>query len=172
MAINKVGIATAVSIMNSAQLGFPAAIPFIAMAAALGAIQQATILATPIPEYAQGTQDHPGGLAVVGDGGRSEMVVTPTGSVYKTPSTDTLIDLPEHSIVLPDYSKAINAFAFEKLPAMPVRHTDSAIKLSEMEGLFKTTNKQIGAFMSSFNRYKKNQRYDALCSRKRATKIS
>ena len=57
------GINTAMSItQTAAQLGFPAAIPFIAIAGAMGAIQIATILATPIPKYAKGTKDHPGGL--------------------------------------------------------------------------------------------------------------
>ena len=54
------------------QLGFPAAIPMIAALGAMGAIQLATIIATPIPKYAKGTDSHKGGLAVVGDGGVSE----------------------------------------------------------------------------------------------------
>ncbi len=168
----KIMVSTAVAIMSAWELG-PILGPILgALAAAMGAAQLATVLATPIPEYAYGTQDHPGGLAVVGDGGRPEMIVTPGGSVYKTPATDTLLDLPEHSVVLPDFSQAINALAFEKLPEIPVRQTDSAIKLSEMEGLFKTTNKQIGAFMDSFNRYKANRRYDSMFNRKKTTKIS
>lgn len=168
----KIMVSTAVAIMSAWELG-PILGPILgALAAATGAAQLATVLATPIPEYAHGTQDHPGGLAVVGDGGRPEMIVTPGGSVYKTPATDTLLDLPEHSVVLPDFSQAINALAFEKLPEIPVRQTDSAIKLSEMEGLFKTTNKQIGAFMDSFNRYKVNRRYDSMFNRKKTTKIS
>lgn len=168
----KIMVSTAVAIMSAWELG-PILGPILgALAAATGAAQLATVLATPIPEYAHGTQDHPGGLAVVGDGGRPEMIVTPGGSVYKTPATDTLLDLPEHSVVLPDFSQAINALAFEKLPEIPVRQTDSAIKLSEMEGLFKTTNKQIGAFMDSFNRYKANRRYDSMFNRKKTTKIS
>ena len=79
------GINTAMSItQTAAQLGFPAAIPFIAIAGAMGAIQIATILATPIPKYAKGTKDHPGGLAIVGDGGRQE-VVSYGGNMFLTP---------------------------------------------------------------------------------------
>lgn len=99
-------IATALSIANSAQMGFPLAIPFIAMAAVLGAIQQAAILATPLPQYATGTDNHPGGLAVVGDGGRSELMLV-GGHAYKTPAFPTLVDMPKGAQVLPDYNVAI-----------------------------------------------------------------
>ena len=64
------------------QLGFPAAIPMIAALGAMGAIQLATIIATPIPKYAKGTDSHKGGLAVVGDGGVPETIVTEKRSVY------------------------------------------------------------------------------------------
>lgn len=47
-------INTAQSIMASAKIGFPAAIPFVAMAAALGAIQTAAIWAAPLPQAAKG----------------------------------------------------------------------------------------------------------------------
>lgn len=73
---------------------------------AIGAAQLAAILAQPIPRYAKGTKDHPGGLALVGDGGRSELVVTPGGDLFRTPSKSTLVDLPEHSVVLPQLPSA------------------------------------------------------------------
>lgn len=101
------GINTAMSItQTAAQLGFPAAIPFIAIAGAMGAIQIATILATPIPKYAKGTKDHPGGLAIVGDGGRQE-VVSYGGNMFLTPDTPTLIDMPKGAEVLPDADKLL-----------------------------------------------------------------
>lgn len=105
------GINTAMSItQTAAQLGFPAAIPFIAIAGAMGAIQIATILATPIPKYAKGTKDHPGGLAIVGDGGRQE-VVSYGGNMFLTPDTPTLIDMPKGAEVFPDADKFIAANA-------------------------------------------------------------
>ena len=42
-------IATAMSILNSSKMGFPLAIPFIALAAATGAVQVATIASQPLP---------------------------------------------------------------------------------------------------------------------------
>lgn len=91
---------------TAAKLGFPAAIPFIAIAGAMGAIQIATILATPIPKYAKGTKDHPGGLAIVGDGGRQE-IVSYGGNMFLTPDTPTLIDMPKGAEVFPDADKLL-----------------------------------------------------------------
>lgn len=93
---------TAAGIMKTiAEVGLPAAIPFIATTSALGAIQLATIIAQPIPKYAKGTDNHPGGLAIVGDGGKHEAVVTDRGA-YMTPNVPTLIDLPRRAKVIPD----------------------------------------------------------------------
>ena len=72
-----------------------------AIIAAMGAAQIAVIAAQQIPKYAKGTKDHPGGLAIVGDGGRREGVVTDKG-VYATPDKPTLVDLPRHAQVIPD----------------------------------------------------------------------
>lgn len=72
-----------------------------ALVGALGAAQLATIIAQPIPKYAKGTDNHPGGLAIVGDGGKHEAVVTDRGA-YITPNVPTLIDLPRRAKVIPD----------------------------------------------------------------------
>jgi len=74
-----------------------------AVVGALGAVQIARVLAQPIPKYAHGTEGHGGGLAIVGDGGRSEGVLLPDGSIYRTPSTGTLVDLPRGAKVFPDF---------------------------------------------------------------------
>lgn len=73
----------------------------VALVGALGAAQLATIIAQPIPKYAKGTDNHPGGLAIVGDGGKHEAVVTDRGA-YITPNVPTLIDLPRRAKVIPD----------------------------------------------------------------------
>lgn len=72
-----------------------------ALVGALGAAQLATIIAQPIPKYAKGIDNHPGGLAIVGDGGKHEAVVTDRGA-YITPNVPTLIDLPRRAKVIPD----------------------------------------------------------------------
>lgn len=104
--IAQTGIATARGIMETiAKLGMPAALPFVAMTAAMGAVQLATILATPIPKYAKGTDDggHKGGMAIVGDGGKRELVSF-DGKMWLTPNTPTLVDMPKGAIVYPDAS--------------------------------------------------------------------
>lgn len=73
----------------------------IALASVMGALQVATIMATPLPKYAQGTKYHKGGLAVVGDGGKQEVVMTADGA-YLTPDTPTVVNLPRGAKVIPD----------------------------------------------------------------------
>lgn len=74
---------------------------------ALGAANLAIALATPIPEYAHGTKKHPGGLAIVGDAGREEIIKTPSGKLFKTPATDTLVNIPTNSVVYPSVEAAL-----------------------------------------------------------------
>lgn len=54
-----------------------------------------------VPGYAQGTNYHPGGPAIVGDGGGSELVQFPNGSTWFSPTTDTIVNLPRGTQVLP-----------------------------------------------------------------------
>lgn len=53
-------------------------------------------------KYAKGTppSGHPGGPAVIGEKG-SELVTLPSGSSFVSPSTDTLLDFPKGSHVVP-----------------------------------------------------------------------
>lgn len=53
-----------------------------------------------VPEYKRGTGNHPGGPAIVGDGGQQELIVTPDGKATLSPDTDTLMNLPRGSAVL------------------------------------------------------------------------
>jgi hypothetical protein len=96
--IIQAGIFTALAITK--------ALPNLVLAAlvgAMGAAQVALIAAQPIPKYAKGTKDHPGGLAIVGDGGKKEGIVTNNG-LFITPDKPTLVDLPAHAQVIPDLS--------------------------------------------------------------------
>jgi hypothetical protein len=67
----------------------------------LGAIEVATVIATPIPKYKYGTTDHPGGVAETGHG-KAELVQLPSGEMFVTPPTPTKYDLPKHTVVYPD----------------------------------------------------------------------
>ena len=97
--VAEASIATAVAITKALKTG-----PWMAaIVAAMGAIQIATILATPIKAYAKGTGDkgHEGGLAMVGDGGKREVVVIGNSS-WLTPDKPVVVDLPKGAMVYPD----------------------------------------------------------------------
>ena len=116
-----------------------------------GAIQAASVLATPIPEYAEGTQDHPGGLAIVGDSGKSEMVIA-NGRIFKTPSKDTLVELPKHAVVLPDFASALE----NKLPNM---NTDRVLSFEELSDLMRDGNSKTDKLIKMFSKQMKNDLY-------------
>lgn len=101
-AVAQAGIATALAIMNALQMKpFPVGIAMAAIAGAMGAVQIATILATPIPKYAKGTDRHKGGPAIVGDGGVPELVIF-GGKSWITPDKPTLVDMPAGAMVVPN----------------------------------------------------------------------
>jgi len=81
----------------------------IAAAAALGAAQIAVVAARPIPQYAEGTTDHIGGKAILGDGDERELVIEPNKKPYWSADTDTLYNLPKHTQVIPE--SKLNAYA-------------------------------------------------------------
>ncbi len=100
--IAQAGISTALAIMNMMKSApWPVNIAMAAIAGAMGAVQVATILATPIPKYAKGTDRHKGGPAIVGDGGVPELVIF-GGKSWVTPDTPTVVDLPAGAIVKPN----------------------------------------------------------------------
>lgn len=82
-ALFSAGINTAMSIVASAKPGFPAAIPFVAMSAAMGAMQMAAIMAAPLPKaargmYLKGASHARGGIQLEAEGG--EMVINKKSS--------------------------------------------------------------------------------------------
>lgn len=84
-------------------------IPGAIAAGVIGAAQLAAAVATPIPKYADGILSHPGGLAEVGDGFKSEMVVTPEGRLIQTPAVPTIMNIPRGSMVLPDARRVLES---------------------------------------------------------------
>jgi len=96
--IAQILINTATGIMKAAPV-----IPLMIAIGAMGAIQAAVVAAQPIPKYERGTEDHPGGAAIVGEK-RPEAIILPGGRVIKSPEKATLFDLPKHTVVKPDYS--------------------------------------------------------------------
>lgn len=83
-------------------------IPEAIAAGVIGAAQLAVAIATPIPHFEHGTDDAPGGLALVSEK-RPELIVHPDGSMQVTPNEPTVMNIPAHSVVFPDARKAMES---------------------------------------------------------------
>ena len=104
-AVVQVAINTAVAVSKvMAQTGVisPALIPIIV---GLGALQTAAVLAQPLPKFAQGGVMGHDGLAVVGDGGKQEVIRTPDGKLSLTPNTDTVVNLKKGTEIFSSVDK-------------------------------------------------------------------
>ncbi|WP_336866395.1 peptidoglycan DD-metalloendopeptidase family protein [Peribacillus frigoritolerans] len=53
-----------------------------------------------VPKYAGGTDGHPGGPAIVGDGGMAELLSFPNGQFALSPATDALVNLPRATSIM------------------------------------------------------------------------
>ena len=63
-----------------------------------GTAQTAKLIATPLPEFAKGTDHSPEGYAIVGEKG-TELVTDPSGKSWLTPAKDTITYLKKGSKV-------------------------------------------------------------------------
>lgn len=75
--------------------GYPTAIALSALLAGVGAAQLSAVNNAPLPAFKDGVRNFEGGMAIVGDGGVSEIIRTKNGDLFKTPNTDTLVNLPK-----------------------------------------------------------------------------
>lgn len=95
-----------------------ASAPFVAALTALktstwveAGLAAAAALAQTIPYFAQGGTMSHDGMAMVGDGGKHEVMKTPTGDLFLTPSVPTLVKMDKGTIIYPDaekYSKTVH----------------------------------------------------------------
>lgn len=100
--ISQATMSTALAVMNALNTKpFILGLALAAIASAMGAAQIATIVATPLPKYAKGTDSHKGGPAIVGDGGRQELILF-NGNAWLTPDRPTIMDIPAGASVIPD----------------------------------------------------------------------
>jgi hypothetical protein len=114
-----------------------------ALIAALGAIQLATVLATPIPAYEKGTTNAKGGTSLVGEKG-AEYVITPQGATFLTPNKPTLMDIPKGSTVIPHLQTArmMDVQKYAGGQAVDMSEVVNAIKAKQ----FKTGKTVIGGW--------------------------
>lgn len=97
------GIAVNTARAITAQLAItplPFGAPLVATIAAIGAVQLAQALATPIPEYYKGVKDSKEGLAWVGERG-AELRIEPDKTVSLTPAKPTLTWLKKGTEIVP-----------------------------------------------------------------------
>lgn len=160
--IAQAGIATALAITR--------ALPNLVLAAivgAMGAVQIATIAATPIPAYKEGTKKggHIGGLAIVGDGGKQEVIVY-GGKGWVTPDTPTIVDLPKGAEVYPnidtfdDVNLSLNPINDDK--GAPVIVNDYSELSREMKAVRSELKKMSrlqhkDAYNARYENYKRNR---------------
>ena len=77
----------------------------IALAAIMGALGAANLtraIATPLPQFAKGTNSAPGGFAEVGEKG-TELVIEPSGKKYLTPNKSTIMNVKKGSKIIPHH---------------------------------------------------------------------
>lgn len=78
-----------------AQYPWITALAFSAVLGGISAAQLSAVNNADIPAFKDGVRNFDGGMAIVGDGGVSEIIRTKNGDLFKTPSTDTLVNLPK-----------------------------------------------------------------------------
>lgn len=173
--IAQIGMATSLGIMQALAM-FPPNIPLASFIGAMGAIQLATALAQPIKAYAEGTKGkpHPGGLALVGDGGSHELVMY-DGKAYVTPDSPTLVDLPRGAEVIPDITtktlKDLGASLNMSIPrdrstGQPIVINDYSALESRVASNTKAVTKALREHQIALTRQLKRQKFNAYIARR------
>lgn len=125
LALADVAIQTALAIIKSvAASPLTGGQPFATIAAIIGGIQAAAIIAQPIPAYFKGTDNHPGGLALVGEE-RPEVIQEPNRRPYIV-DRPTILDLPKRTVVTPsveEYEKMFRATTLASVEANEKRYS-------------------------------------------------
>ena len=173
--IAQIGIATSLGIMQALAM-WPPNIPLASFIGAMGAIQLATALAQPIKAYAEGTKGkpHPGGLALVGDGGSQELVMY-DGKAYVTPDSPTLVDLPRGAEVIPDITtktlQDLGASLNMSIPrdrstGQPIVINDYSALESRVASNTKAVTKALREHQIALTRQLKRQKFNAYIARR------
>lgn len=154
--IAQAGIATALAITR--------ALPNLVLAAivgAMGAVQIATIAATPIPAYKEGTKDggHVGGLAIVGDGGKKEVIVY-SGKSWITPDVPTIVDLPRGAEVYPDVDDFVENVRMNPIYELGTNNTVVVNDYSELSREIKGMRYDMKKIMRIIHKDSYNSNYE------------
>lgn len=96
---------------------------------AFGAAAVAAVLAQPIPKYRHGRMGGKEEFAIVGDGGKQELIERMDGSQFLTPSKPTLTYLQSGDKVFPDAQKHLSEQAYKSALHQQDRQLDSVMKI-------------------------------------------
>lgn len=125
VALADIAINTSVAITKTlGQTGF-LGIPLTTVIAALGAIQAATVLATPIPQYKHGKEKGKGkdSVALLNDGGKDELKISEDGTMQRITGRNVLGFVKKSDTIIPDADKFLSNLSDEELYNNLHRHT-------------------------------------------------
>jgi hypothetical protein len=105
---------------------------------AQGVIAAALVAAKPVPRYFRGTENHPGGAFIGGDGGKSEYVLLPSGEGFKTTNVPTLYDAPAGTRVFPDANNLP-----DEILRMALQQAPQAFNVDPMGNLVQSMSREI-----------------------------
>lgn len=135
LAITQIGISTAQAIMQAyAQLGPVAGTIAAVLVGVLGTIQTAAVIAKPIPSYFLGTDNHPGGPALVGEV-RPEVIQEPNKKPYVV-DKPSILDLPKGTKVTPSVEEYQSIFRASIMASLDME--DKKISAHEARMSFNT----------------------------------
>jgi hypothetical protein len=132
-----------------------------AVYAVLGGIQAAIVAATPIPRFFKGVKNFMGGLAWVGDGGKQEVVRTPSGELSLTPDKPTLTYLPKGSDVfkdVPTFQREAGLYNMRTPSLRSLPASEEARERKEMVKLLKKGNAKYDEVVNLLMQNNKNTR--------------
>jgi tape measure domain-containing protein len=112
--------------------------PFlVALVASLGAIQLATVLAAPIPQYKDGIESVPNDqVAMINDGGKKEYVER-DGQILSTNTKNAIVGLKKNDTVHKDYEAATKSSSYSIITKGEI------VKQNEFDKLSKTIKSSI-----------------------------
>lgn len=119
--IGRIIIETALAVVHQLGSGDPyTAIPRAIAVGALGAAQLAVAIAQPIPKFRTGKDKNNNyeGPAIVGDGGKQELIYRKDGSIEVTPNVSTLTHVNKDDIILPDAMAVLQNASFRSIEQM------------------------------------------------------
>ncbi|WP_428743241.1 tape measure protein [Tenacibaculum sp.] len=126
VALGEIAINTAIGVSKSlAQGGGLFGPGLAALVIALGAVQAATVIATPIPRYKDGKEKGKGkdSIALLNDGGRDELKISEDGTMERITGRNVLGYVKKSDTIVPDANKYLSNLSDKELYENLHKHT-------------------------------------------------